>query len=366
MPTNGRKKISSSQPHADDGRRRSGTRPSATTLTRKSTTTRTVPVHTGQPGGSVAQPSSVRSRRALVAHPDRPLRERDLDALGVEHRLDPPAQLARHPPLLQRHGLHHEPDHHRVGRQRLDTPDLGLLHHQRRPLRVGVQVVADLGEQALDPGDVLAVRDGDVEHRAGPALGLVADALDLPVRHVPDRAVDRAQARDPQADRLDRPDRLAEVDDVADAVLVLDDHEQAGEEVLDQRLRAETQCDTEDPGAREQRPDVQARARRGSSARPPWRSRRWRRCAAPCPSSARAARAARTRAGCAAPGRSGSSTAGARGPRARAGRPRSGRPPGRSPCARASGRRSRSPGSAGSAAACRRAARPTRRAGARR
>ena len=54
------------------------------------------------------------------------------------------------------------------------------------------------------------------------------------------------------------PDRLAEVDDVADAVLVLDQHEQAGDAVLDEVLGAEAERDAGDAGAGDQRGEVDA------------------------------------------------------------------------------------------------------------
>ena len=44
--------------------------------------------------------------------------------------------------------------------------------------------------------------------------------------------------------------------DVADAVLVLEQHEQAGDEVLDQVLRAEAERDAGDAGAGQQRREV--------------------------------------------------------------------------------------------------------------
>ena len=54
----------------------------------------------------------------------------------------------------------------------------------------------------------------------------------------------------------------AGVDDVADAVLVLEDHEDAGEEVLDQALRAEAERDADDAGAGDDRRDVTPSDRR--------------------------------------------------------------------------------------------------------
>ena len=51
------------------------------------------------------------------------------------------------------------------------------------------------------------------------------------------------------ADLLDGPVTSPDVDQVTHAVLVLHDHEEAGQVVLDQRLRAEAQRHADDPGA---------------------------------------------------------------------------------------------------------------------
>ena len=86
----------------------------------------------------------------------------------------------------------------------------------------------DGGDHRLRVVEVGVVGDLDVDQRARPVLGLVADAPDLAVGDVPDGAVDRAQAGRAQRDRLDRAGGLVvEVDDVADAELVLDQDEDA-------------------------------------------------------------------------------------------------------------------------------------------
>ena len=79
-----------------------------------------------------------------------------------------------------------------------------------------------------------------------------------PLRMYQTTPVGVAQPGDPQRDLLDGADRLAGVDDVADAVLVLEDHEDAGEEVLDQALRAEAERHAADTGRRQQRPERDA------------------------------------------------------------------------------------------------------------
>jgi hypothetical protein len=60
---------------------------------------------------------------------------------------------------------------------------------------------------------------------------------------VPHGPVDGADPRRAEADDLDDAGRLAQVDGVADAVLVLDEDEDAREEVADETLRPEAQRD---------------------------------------------------------------------------------------------------------------------------
>ena len=67
-----------------------------------------------------------------------------------------------------------------------------------------------------------------------------------------------AERGDAQTDRLDGADRLADVDHVTDPVLVLEQHEEPGDEVLDQVLRAEADRQSGDAGAGQQRAEVDA------------------------------------------------------------------------------------------------------------
>ena len=97
---------------------------------------------------------------------------------------------------------------------------------------------------------------------------LVADPPDLAVGDVPHGAVDVAEPGRAQGHGLaPRAARVADVDDVTDAVLVLDQHEDAGEEVLHEALGAEAERHARDAGAGDERAEVDAELRRGSSAR---------------------------------------------------------------------------------------------------
>ena len=105
----------------------------------------------------------------------------------------------------------------------------------------------------LDGVDVGVVRHGEVEDDARPALRHVADAQDLAVAHEPERAVHVAHLGDADLHLLDDAGRRAEVDDVADAELVLDDHEEAVQHVLHDVLRAEAEAGADRGGEQRER-----------------------------------------------------------------------------------------------------------------
>ena len=140
---------------------------------------------------------------------------------------------------------------------RLDAPDLGLLEDDVVPARLLPHLGGGVRHDLADPGQVLVVGHREVDHRPGPALGFVADPVDGPVADVPDHAVHVAQPGDPEADRLDRPGGVARVDDVAHPVLVLEQHEDPGQEVTHQALRAEPDGDAEHTRAGQHRGQVQ-------------------------------------------------------------------------------------------------------------
>ena len=109
--------------------------------------------------------------------------------------------------------------------------------------------------------DVRVVGHGDVQHAAGPALGLVAHPQDLAVAHVPQGALDVPHLGHAQPHVLHGADRLPEVHGVTDAQLVLGHHKDAGEVVLHQGLRAEGQGHTGDARRGDHRGDVEAQFR---------------------------------------------------------------------------------------------------------
>ena len=93
--------------------------------------------------------------------------------------------------------------------------------------------------------DVGIRRHRQIDDHPRPALRQIADAEDLAVADVPERPVHIADVGHAHAHVLDDPRGESEVDDVADADLVLGDDEDAVEDVLHDVLRpeAETRAD---------------------------------------------------------------------------------------------------------------------------
>ena len=192
----------------------------------------------------------------VPADPGLVLRRANRDAAVAEGVGEPPSQLAHDQELLGGPGLDHQPDGDGLGLEALDAPDLGRLEDLAAPRGVGPQPVRHLLDDRLHPVDVGAPGHLDVEQGPGPLLGHVADPGDGAVGDVPHGALHVAHPGGAQRDGLDRPGRGAGVDDVAHAELVLDQHEDAGEEVLDQALGTEADGHAGDAGAGDERAQV--------------------------------------------------------------------------------------------------------------
>ena len=133
--------------------------------------------------------------------------------------------------------LHHRPQ--RDGRipQLFDAKHLRRLEKPGVPLRVlreGIDLALEHFDGEIDVG---LVRHADVEHHLAEFLGEVRGNRDLPVRHVMNVAVEVPQHGGPQPDRLDSPAHSRDLHHVVDAILILGDDEQTGDDVLHQVLR---------------------------------------------------------------------------------------------------------------------------------
>ncbi len=133
-------------------------------------------------------------------------------------------------------------DHRRAGEH---IPD---LRGQRR---------AELLGHAVQVVELAGAGDVDVELHAG-GLRQVAHAGHRAMGDVPERALPVAQPGTAQRDAVDHAGGEPEVDAVADAVLVLGEHEEPGDEVAHERLRAEGQRAADDRRRGDERADVDA------------------------------------------------------------------------------------------------------------
>jgi hypothetical protein len=171
-------------------------------------------------------------------------------------------------PLLGRQGLHPQQQHDRELVQAVDALIVEAVDDQRPDLGVLRQFVANAAQDLDDAVDILAIADADARHRVGEILGQVLDAGDLAERHRVHDAVLVAQPDRADGDRLDDAGvLLPDIDDVADRDLVLNQDEQAGDDVLDQGLAAEPDGHPDHARAGQQRRDVDADLRQHDQGR---------------------------------------------------------------------------------------------------
>ncbi len=98
----------------------------------------------------------------------------------------------------------------------------------------------------------------DVEHGEREVFRHVGQLGDHAVGNHVHRAVVAAQRDRPQADRLDESGLAVDRDHVAEANLVFEDQEEAGDDVADEILRAEADGQAGDPRPGQDRPNVDA------------------------------------------------------------------------------------------------------------
>src|SRR4051794_25609007 len=162
------------------------------------------------------------------------------DAGGLHGFGQAAAQFPGHAQHVLVGRLRRDADGRAVDRDRFHADDGWRFEEGTLELRVG----GERGGRLLKPLDgVLYAGEPDrhIDDGYGVALALVADPVDFSVADVPDHAVRVTNGDRTQPHALDDAGDLSDVDHVADAVLVLQQHEQAGDEVLHQRLRAEAE-----------------------------------------------------------------------------------------------------------------------------
>ena len=129
------------------------------------------------------------------------------------------------------------------------------------------ELLADPLEDLLHLAEVGVVGDLELHLHDRPVAAVVGDRVDAAERNRVDRAGRRAQRQRARVDALDVAADAGDLDVFVDPEGIVEKEEQAGDQVLDEGLRAEADGQAEDPGAGEHRADIRRRARRGSSGR---------------------------------------------------------------------------------------------------
>src|SRR5262249_24588897 len=147
---------------------------------------------------------------------------------------------------------------HNGGRiESVDTLVVERVEDQGPQILVGHQLLADLAQDLDDPIDIFAIRNGYSGDDISEIPRQILNARNLAEGHRMDRACLIAQLDCANRDRFDDTRMvLAKIDDIADGNLIFHQDEQAGDDILDQRLAAKADRNTDDTGAGEQRSDV--------------------------------------------------------------------------------------------------------------
>ena len=180
------------------------------------------------------------------------------DGEFVEAVLDAAVEFAADSPAAAGLGLDadaHDPRH---------VDEFFHAHHLQRfeqdagPFRLGAHRVRHAGQHFANGVRLLVEADADVDEGVAVVAGLVGDGGDGGEWDDVDGAVDGAEADSADGEGFDSAAEAGEGDDVADLHGVLEEEEKAGNEVLDEFLRAKADGDADNAGAGEERSDVHA------------------------------------------------------------------------------------------------------------
>ena len=179
-----------------------------------------------------------------------------VDTCVDEGIADAAPEFALGRPLHVGVGYRRHPQRPRVRTEFVDAGQLGPGDEVGLDRLLERRTLGGLDGDIAGAVDVRAVGDRDLEERHTEVLAVVAHAQDVAVAAVPQGSVQVAQRGDPQTHVLDGALGLAQVDPVAHAVLVLEEHEDPREEVTHQRLGAEAERHAHDPGRGDERRHV--------------------------------------------------------------------------------------------------------------
>ena len=166
--------------------------------------------------------------------------------------------MRRSAELLAGLGHHLEPELDRVVAHLLDALHLQGLEHVRGDLGIGRELLADLLDELAHLVEVGVVGDADRHLVDDPVTRLVLHGAELAERHGRQRAAMMAQLHGAQREALHRALVARRLDVLADPEGIVEQVEDARDDVLDERLGAEPDGDADDAGAGEQRADLDA------------------------------------------------------------------------------------------------------------
>ena len=130
----------------------------------------------------------------------------------------------------------------------VDAEDVGVSDGDFFVGGVVAEVACYLTEDGDDFVGVGAGVDADVEGRYGVVAGEIGDGGDLTVRDNVEGAVGVTEGGSAEREVFYSAFESGDVDDLADVVLVLDEDEDAVEDVFEDALRTEADADAEDAG----------------------------------------------------------------------------------------------------------------------
>ncbi len=142
--------------------------------------------------------------------------------------------------------------------QLVHAEDVEVVADHRPPLHILADLGGDAAQHVGDAVGVLAIADRDVDDGEGEVARHVGHRRHRAERDDVQAAIERAQLDRTDRQLLDHAGQPADLHDVADRDGILEQQEDAGDDVAHQRLRTEADGDADDTGTGDQRRDVHA------------------------------------------------------------------------------------------------------------
>src|SRR4030042_1969043 len=195
-------------------------------------------------------------RRRCFAKIDLCMRQGYLDALLVESLLYPLPYPTHHVPLPDGLCVPEYLDLYPRVPQLVHPEHLRCLYDDVLPVRLLGHLLAHAVYHRKGMVEISAIGYRDIQVYPPPFPGVVRGYPHLTVRHEVNHSIQVSQDSPPQVYLLHDAADVADLDNVADIVLVFDNYEQPADEVADEGLRPETDGYADDAESGDERPDV--------------------------------------------------------------------------------------------------------------